>query len=465
MNLAYTIPNLDEIVNGMGSSIFPRFLVALFRKIYDNYRHMHTLKTFFIKAPHHILLLVSASLIVIALLIISAPSLSATFKKAKPAAKPATQQAAKPTPTPDSKSATTPPPIDSLVNTTIIQNRDSRPSWYFTEQELAEKKEQPTPTQPATSAPLTAICTGKQSNSFDCYQKHYQDIVSKKEIVDAFTDLRGRYDGNAYIKSQCHPITHVIGRAATKKYATVSEAYKRGDSFCWSGYYHGVLEGIVGRIGFEKLSKSMNPICAELATKQRYSFDHYNCVHGLGHGVMSITDNELFESLGICDNLTDSWDRESCWSGAIMENVIVDGKGDPTKYLKPSDPLYPCNAMDAKYRKTCYMMQTSYMLKLTGRDFSKVFELCSGVEVAHRATCYQSLGRDASGSAASDITMTKTTCSLGKTFEQRSNCIIGAAKDFISYFHSYEQANTLCEALDPELQDTCRAAVKSYRIL
>jgi hypothetical protein len=242
----------------------------------------------------------------------------------------------------------------------------------------------------------------------------------------------------------------------------VAEAYIHGDSFCWSGYYHGVLEGVVARIGRQKVPDALNNICDGIVGKSSYSFDYYNCVHGLGHGVMAYTQDELFDSLKLCDRIFGTWEQSSCYSGVFMENVIVDNKNHFTKYLKPEDPLYPCDAVDAKYKGTCYLMQTSYMLKVTAGNFSKVFELCSQLEDAYRSTCYQSLGRDASGRSSSDVTTTKNTCELGKNSEQQSNCMIGAVKDFISYFHSDTQAKQLCSVLAADLQTLCLSTTESY---
>jgi hypothetical protein len=178
---------------------------------------------------------------------------------------------------------------------------------------------------------------------------------------------------------------------------------------------------------------------------------------------MVITQNELFDSLNICDNLQDSWERTSCWSGAFMENIIVDNKNHFTKYLNPQDPLYPCNAVDDQYKGTCYLMQTSYMLKVTNEDFLQVFSLCGTAEQAFQSVCYQSLGRDASGHSVSNKEQTKATCNLGQNFFAKSNCIIGAVKDFISYHHSDTEARGLCSSLeDAELQSVCFSTAESY---
>ncbi len=307
------------------------------------------------------------------------------------------------------------------------------------------------------------ICTGTNSQNFDCYEKHYQDLIKEKGIKAAFADLKARYQKNSYVVAQCHPLTHVIGREAALKFDDVSDAYTQGDSYCWSGYYHGVLETFLDKIGRGNLVAEINNVCAGIEGKDRYSFDYYNCVHGLGHGVMAITETELFESLAYCDNLVGDWEQKSCGSGAFMENVIVDNLNHFTKYLKPEEPLYPCTASPEKYKETCYLMQTSYILKVNGGDFADTFAWCRKADGQYRDTCFQSLGRDASGRTSSNVAESKRLCLLGKDYFEQSNCVVGAVKDFISYFHSDVQAEEFCASLgDPDLMATCRSTKVSY---
>ena len=146
-----------------------------------------------------------------------------------------------------------------------------------------------------------------------------------------------------------------------------------------------------------------------------------------------------------------------------MENIIADEINHVAKYLKQDDPLYPCNAVEDKYKNTCYLMQTSRMLTLVGQDFKKVFELCSTVGEPYIDICYQSLGRDASGRTVSNSEQTRATCLLGKEYREQSNCVIGAVKDFISYHHSDAQAREFCSSLPEEsLRSICLSTAESY---
>ncbi len=207
--------------------------------------------------------------------------------------------------------------------------------------------------------PQIVECDGVKADDFNCWSERYKALVQQKSVKEAFTDLREHYATSIYLQSQCHQITHIIGRTSAESTEGVGDIYSKGDSFCWSGYYHGVIEQVAKKMGKDEFVAQLNTICADVEAKSRYSFYHYNCVHGLGHGVMSISDNELFDSLEECDTVIDAWNRSSCVGGVFMENVMSDPTTNPThttKYLRPEEPMYPCTAVDEKYKEQCYLM-------------------------------------------------------------------------------------------------------------
>jgi len=297
---------------------------------------------------------------------------------------------------------------------------------------------------------------------FQCYQAYYQKLVDTYGVDVAFSDLKKRYTQDQYVVSSCHPLTHVIGREAVTLYPTISEAYLHGDSFCWSGYYHGVLEAVVAKIGESNLPKEIDTICAEIPGKATYDFNYYNCVHGLGHGIMELKGDDIFSSLAMCDVLTGNWEQQSCYSGVFMENVISFGENGSAPGLKPDQPLYPCTAVDDQYKFQCYLGQTSFVLSQNGGDFKKTFDLCASVEGSYRAVCDQSLGRDAANYANHDGTTTKNTCSLTTDATDIDNCVIGAVKEFISYYHAIDQANAFCNLFSDPEKTSCLTTGKQY---
>jgi len=309
-----------------------------------------------------------------------------------------------------------------------------------------------------TTSPAPA-CPKDHERALGCYEQYYGSIVAREGVPEAFAALKAQYARDAQVQQLCHALTHIIGRAAARKYADLPEAFQHGDNFCGSGYYHGVLQGRSFQMGRERLLSDLNSICAGIPGKERKSLEYYNCVHGLGHAVMAITGDDLFAALHDCDGLTGSMEGNACASGVFMENLIVDGAhgGHYSRYLKPSEPLYPCTAVDRKYKPACFDLQTSYALGAVQGDFAKVFALCAAVDEPFRLTCYQSLGRDAAATSLNQVPGTVARCALGTDREQRSNCIMGAVLDFVYYYHSDVQANELCAAVDAALQDVCRS--------
>ncbi len=91
---------------------------------------------------------------------------------------------------------------------------------------------------------------------------------------------------------------------------------------------------VVAKVGPDRILGEANALCADLRENQKHSFYYLNCVHGLGHGFMVVLENELFEALEACDTLTYERERENCYAGAFMENVMAeDHSGHPSKYL------------------------------------------------------------------------------------------------------------------------------------
>src|SRR5436309_1112228 len=70
----------------------------------------------------------------------------------------------------------------------------------------------------------------------------------------------------------------------------------------------------------------------------------------------------------------------------------------------------------------------------------------------------QSIQRNTIGVAQNGAT--STSCKLGETYEARSNCVAGAAKEFILHYHSDARAKELCESFDVDLPAMCLRAVE-----
>jgi hypothetical protein len=254
------------------------------------------------------------------------------------------------------------------------------------------------------------------------------------------------------VEADCHRIAHTIGAASLQYYdGSVAKALASGRATCWSGYYHGVVERSFHGTARPDLPKRSRQICEDPDIR-RTSFLAYQCVHGLGHGLMIHTGYDLPGSLRVCDKLQTPWDSDSCEAGVFMENVSS-SYGIKSRWLRDDDLIYPCNTIAEKYKLYCYLMVTSRILEATGYDWAKTVATCRRSDRSWVATCFQSLGRDASGNTRQNVPKVLELCSLAA--DMTRECIYGAARDITSNDANPRRAKGLCQAAAERFRAYC----------
>lgn len=298
-----------------------------------------------------------------------------------------------------------------------------------------------------------------QDTRYKCVETYFVDLENKYGATAAQNALASTIKTDQYIQSQCHPIAHTLGRTAYKKYGSVPNATKYATEVCWSGYYHGVMEAYMAKFDDTGLMAAMPTICTQTPGKL-YSFDYYNCVHGLGHGVTIRFDNDIFKALTYCDAIGDdkSWEQQSCYSGVFMQNIVVDGVAHTSKDLKADDPIYPCDAVTYNQKNPCYLIVTSHILQVNGYNYPAGFQACDRVEEPFNHTCYQSMGRDISGNFLLDTPSIVSHCAEGSS-ALIPDCYIGAVKNDVFNDRNTVKGTQLCDSSPSQYQDTCRKAL------
>lgn len=299
-------------------------------------------------------------------------------------------------------------------------------------------------------------CSGSDFRDFGCYDRYLADVVRDRGGEAALAELAALRDENGYVLSSCHQLAHAVGHAALDVYGTVNEASKHGDGTCWSGYYHGVYEKYMSRFEDEELVSVIPTIC-ERPADNPYAFDYYNCVHGIGHGVTIRFDNDPFQGLPYCDVFGERWEQVNCYTGVFMQNIVVDRKWHKSVALDPDDPVYPCNAVEHRYKGACYLTQTSYILRVLDYDYDQAFEVCDGVEAEFVETCYVSMGRDISGNSHREAKRIVELCGLGDSANQES-CYVGAVRNDVFHDHGTANADALCALTPARYRAACERA-------
>lgn len=286
-----------------------------------------------------------------------------------------------------------------------------------------------------------------------CYEQAFGNIAYEQGPKNALGLFDRKIASDRTIEAGCHRIVHSIGSASLARYdGNVARAFAEGSSSCWSGYYHGILErAFFGVSSKDELGAVSRGLCDDAQIRQT-SWLAYQCVHGLGHGLMIHLGLNLPSALSICDKLATGWDQTSCTGGVFMEN-ITPSAGTTSPWLKKNDLVYPCNAVKDRHKQYCYLMVTSRVLQANGYDWKAAARICSRVERGWVATCYQSYGRDASGFTRQNPPKIMQLCrTAGKGL---SDCLYGAVRDMSSNYAGGEEASKLCGLVPADEKARC----------
>lgn len=256
------------------------------------------------------------------------------------------------------------------------------------------------------------------------------------------------------VEADCHRIVHTIGSAALARYdGNVAKAFSQGSASCASGYYHGILErALTGARTKGELATAVQGLCDDDSVRAS-TYVAYQCVHGIGHGLMIRSGYNLPLSLSICEELKTAWDQSSCDGGVFMENYNS-SYGFKSPFVKKDNPLYPCDEVKQRHKLYCYLLITDNLLPVTGYDWAKTAKLCASVERNWRATCFQSYGRSASGIARRDPKPALEFCAVaGGRWE--GECIYGVVRDIVNSDTNAARAARFCGLVPATWRGRC----------
>jgi cytochrome c553 len=287
----------------------------------------------------------------------------------------------------------------------------------------------------------TTVAECERSSKPFCFRQAFGNISFKEGPQKALALLATDDRTISAVHADCHQISHWVGRAGLLHYKNdAGTALSHGAMTCNSGYYHGVLQLALAGLPRNRVVKKSQHLCDAPAVNVD-DFLLYQCVHGLGHGLMIYSNDDLPWSLQTCHKLLTDFDRVSCTGGVFMQNL--DTTMGVSKYLSNKNPLYPCNIVKERDKVYCYLMVTSRILTLTQFNWQKTVAWCRKAESGWVATCFQSMGRDASGSTRYDPSHTIRICLLaGKNADE---CIYGASRDYANNYAGGKEAAVLCD--------------------
>jgi cytochrome c553 len=288
----------------------------------------------------------------------------------------------------------------------------------------------------------TTIAGCEHSGKPLCYRQAFGNLAYKEGPQKALALLATDDTTISGVHADCHQISHWIGHAGLAYYKNdAGTALSHGAMTCNSGYYHGVLQLALAGLPRSAVVKKSRALCTAPAVNKT-EFLLYQCVHGLGHGLMIYSGDDLPWSLKTCHKLQTSFDRVSCTGGVFMQNL--DTTMGVSRYLSAKNPIYPCTIVSQQDKVYCYLMVTSRINTLDGFNWRKTADWCRRSEKGWVETCFESYGRDASG--ASEYHPAKTLALCKQAGPNTGDCVYGAARDYANNYAGSATSAELCAA-------------------
>jgi mono/diheme cytochrome c family protein len=288
----------------------------------------------------------------------------------------------------------------------------------------------------------TTVAECRKSSKPFCYRQAFGNLAYKEGPEKALSEL-GRDDRTiSGVHADCHQITHWVGHAGLAYYKDdAGVALSHGAMTCNSGYYHGVMQLAFAGLPRAAVVRKARVLCTNPAVNTS-DFLLYQCVHGLGHGLMIYSGDDLPWSLQTCHKLQNDFERISCTGGVFMQNL--DTTMGVSRYLKANNPIYPCNIVKNKDKYYCYLQVTSRILTLDGFNWRKTAAWCRKAEKGWVETCFESYGRDASGSTQYHPADTIRICA--QAGKNATGCIYGASRDYANNYAGTKPSVAICTA-------------------
>lgn len=329
----------------------------------------------------------------------------------------------------------------------------------------------------------------------ECYEEVLLALVQERRIRLAMGTLARIGELDYDVRRIGHDYSHVVGINAWRPGQDLGDAYTQCTELFQSGCYHGVVQVYLSAKGVD--STTVAELCDGIPAARTDLFLRFQCVHGLGHGMVMFHQAHLPQALSGCDLLRTAWDRDSCYGGAFMEFILAgrgqshgdhaahiaaelvaaDTAGDdhehhdhappadehaghdmgdeetaaaePFDVRRPGDLLYPCNALGEAYQRACYGMQAGIMVEQVGLDFAKVAAGCDLAPARWIPSCYQGLGTYIAGATTLEPTASINHCNRGNP-EYQPWCFVGVVKNFIDVTARPEDGVDFCDRIGLE---------------
>ena len=308
-------------------------------------------------------------------------------------------------------------------------------------------------------------CLDPRKELEDCYVDYYNNTAKKLGAAVALKQLHDRKETDTVLAVNCHEAMHEIGHAAFEEYGSIAKAYAHADYTCWGGFLHGVVEESMRGRTIDDIEKDeLNSMCKVVKGVGEKSFEYFSCVHGLGHALMFVSNNDLPKTLIHCDDLSNVWEARQCANGAFMQNMFSNYNDHASDYVSKTDLHVPCNIVRENLQDVCYQVQGKLILDRLSWDFDKAFTFCATLPTGTTsAACVSGLGAAVSNFSAYKPQKVSELCSKAPSGLDQ-DCLYGAITDLEGVVGDTTLGKQVCSFQPTEKQTKCLRIVEQAHV-
>ncbi len=320
---------------------------------------------------------------------------------------------------------------------------------------------------------MLALGRWRQSESpvgaADTLLRRLEAVLASQDLGAALDSLAARAAQDSTLQREGHQLAHALGRRAVAQHGGDAAVIRECRPVFASGCYHGVVEAALhaeGRIDMPELERLCRSVQGPGGPGPAFE-----CIHGLGHGVLGARGYDMEATLRDCDALSTPRLAASCHSGAFMEaiNAAVGApampgthrhaaghtpRAAPSLAFDPADPYSPCRAYRDPYATSCWLFQGFVILRASDFDPARALEVCDGAPEGRAARCYEGVGHQLTGLLQRGDRWMLEQCGKGQP-ALAPQCAAGATLALNAMDWSGARAARLCAAAPAEWKETC----------
>lgn len=240
------------------------------------------------------------------------------------------------------------------------------PSWdvfiYITSFMQGSFKEKDTRDNGAITVNIANFPGMTEKEQINMLRKQYQS----SGISGVWDTVLTGYSEKKEESGRAHDLAHFIGELIYEGGGIESLGLCKPDfGFgCHHGFTETAFEG-----GLDTINKIENGCAMKKLLKGNTKRD---CYLGIGRGIAAyFASKDLNGSLGACDSLKGM--KDICFEGVFISFSVDAPK---SFYLKETNPLFPCNKVETRYRNACSKSLPEVLKRYRGMDKDKIKEAC-----------------------------------------------------------------------------------------